>query len=130
MALSDAESLSSHIAYGVSHGMDIGDMGVLGRYNSECWMRNNRMLGAVDKLGKLYGVGSNIGAVVWARGVGLGMVDRMDWLKGWFMTQAGVEADRKGDVGGLDSAGMMQSAAGLAGSVQQVVKGRVARWLT
>lgn len=125
MALSDAQSLSSHIAYGVSHGMDIGEMGVLERYNAECWIKNNRMLGAVDKLGKLYGVGSAFPPVVWARGLGLGAVDRMEGVKGWFMKQAGVESK-----GGMDFGTMVQGAAGLASGAQQLVKGRIARWLT
>ena len=124
MALSDVKSLAKQIAYGVEHGMDIGDLGLLNRYNSETWMANNRMLGAVDKLGKLYSVGS--GPVVWARGVGLNAVDQMEGLKAWFMRQAGGQSQTKG----MEFGDIMQAAAGLTSGVQNMVKQRAARWLT
>jgi ubiquinone biosynthesis monooxygenase Coq6 len=43
-------------------------------------------LGAVDKLHKLYSAGS--GPVVWARSLGLDAVDKMGFLKKFFMRQA------------------------------------------
>ena len=90
MGLADSKSLTSAIEYGVTHGADIGsEMNCLDKYNSDMWMRNNRLLGAVDKLHWLYSVKS--GPVVPFRGVGLRAVDALGevGLKGWFMRQAG-----------------------------------------
>ena len=88
MGLADSQALASAIEYAVEHGADIGDeMMCLDRYNSEVWMSNNRMLGAVDKLHWLYSATNPL--TVAARGLGLGFVDRSEGLKGWFMRQAG-----------------------------------------
>ncbi|KAL8823829.1 MAG: hypothetical protein Q9191_005517 [Dirinaria sp. TL-2023a] len=87
MGLGDVEALVKAIEYTVAHGGDIGIEGNLEVYESEMWNRNNRMLGVVDKLHKLYGV--SWAPVVGVRGCGLGMVDRFEGLKGWIMSQAG-----------------------------------------
>ena len=91
MGLSDSQALSEAIVYAVEHGADIGDeMQCLQRYNSAVWMKNNAMLGAVDKLHWLYSARS--APLVGLRGVGLGFVDwvgESSGLKGWFMRQAG-----------------------------------------
>lgn len=88
MGLSDSRSLASAIEYAVEHGADIGDeINCLDRYNSDMWMSNNRMLGAVDKLHWLYSMKN--GPVVGLRGLGLKAVDSLGPLKQWFMRQAG-----------------------------------------
>ena len=87
MGLADVASLVRAIEYSVSHGGDIGVQGNLEAYENEMWMKNNRMLGVVDKLHKLYGV--SWGPVVSLRSFGLGTVDRFNGLKGWIMGQAG-----------------------------------------
>lgn len=87
MGLADVVSLVRAIEYSVSHGGDIGVQGNLEAYENEMWMKNNRMLGVVDKLHKLYGV--SWGPVVSLRSLGLGTVDRFNGLKGWIMGQAG-----------------------------------------
>lgn len=87
MGLGDVEALVKAIEYTVAHGGDIGIEGNLEAYESGMWNKNNRMLGVVDKLHKLYGV--SWAPVVGVRGVGLGMVDRFEGLKGWIMGQAG-----------------------------------------
>ena len=90
MGLEDSRSLASAIEYAVMHGADIGsEMNCLDKYNSEMWMGNNRMLGAVDKLHWLYSVKS--GPAVPLRGLGLRAVDALGDLgvKRWFMRQAG-----------------------------------------
>ena len=87
MGLADVASLVRAIEYAVSHGGDIGVQGNLEAYESEMWMKNNRMLGVVDKLHKLYGIGW--GPVVGLRSLGLRTVDRFNGLKGWMMSQAG-----------------------------------------
>ncbi|KAL9102756.1 MAG: hypothetical protein Q9163_002118 [Psora crenata] len=88
MGLADSRALSSAIQDAVQHGADIGkETTCLNKYNSEIWMSNNRMLGTVDKLHWLYSARSP--PIVRLRGLGLGLVDQMGALKGWFMRQAG-----------------------------------------
>lgn len=87
MALADVAALVRTMEYSVSHGADIGVRGNLEAYESEMWMKNNRMLGVVDKLNKLYGVTS--GPLVGLRSLGLGIVDKFEGVKGWIMAQAG-----------------------------------------
>lgn len=84
--LGDARALASQIAYSVKVGRDIGSSFALDEYNAAQWPKNNAMLGTVDKLHKLYSASS--GPVVWARSLGLDAVDKMGWLKGFFMKQA------------------------------------------
>lgn len=87
MGLADVAALVQAIEYSVSHGGDIGVQGNLEAYENEMWMKNNRMLGIVDKLHKLYGI--SWGPVVGLRSLGLGTVDKLSGLKGWIMGQAG-----------------------------------------
>ena len=84
--LSDAQSLAKHIGQATDVGWDIGSSWALDGYNAEQWAKNNAMLGAVDKLHKLYSAGS--GPVVWGRSLGLDVVDRVGVLKGFFMRRA------------------------------------------
>lgn len=84
--LGDAQSLAKHIDLALAAGKDIGSNWALDPYNAEQWAKNNAMLGTVDKLHKLYSAGS--GPVVWARTLGLEAVDRIPFLKGFFMKQA------------------------------------------
>ncbi|CAK1363783.1 unnamed protein product [Cercospora beticola] len=86
LGLADAESLANCIAKGVDHGMDIGSCWALDEYNSQRWAANNAMLGVVDKLQKLYSVGS--GPVVWGRSLGLDLVNKLSPLKGALMGAA------------------------------------------
>ena len=82
----DVAALVRTIEYAVTHGADIGAEMSLEMYNSERWATNDRLLGVVDKLHKLYSVGS--GPVVGVRGLGLEVVNQMGWLKGFFMKAA------------------------------------------
>lgn len=84
--LGDAQSLAKHIGNAVGSGKDIGSTWALDAYNAEQWAKNNAMLGTVDKLHKLYSAGS--GPVVWARTLGLEAVNKVPFLKGFFMKQA------------------------------------------
>ncbi|EME79079.1 uncharacterized protein MYCFIDRAFT_34240 [Pseudocercospora fijiensis CIRAD86] len=86
LGLADAEALAKCIVNGVEHGMDIGSCWCLDDYNAERWAANNAMLGVVDKLQKLYSVGS--GPVVWGRSLGLDLVNRLGPLKGALMGAA------------------------------------------
>ena len=82
----DVQSLARTIEYAVEHGQDIGTHMSLEAYNSDRWNTNNRLLGLVDKLHKLYSVGS--GPLIPLRSWGLSAVNAMGPLKGFFMKQA------------------------------------------
>lgn len=101
MGLSDVRSLAQTIEYAMTHGADIGVGMSLERYNSECWVRNNRMLGVVDKLHKLYA--TSWGPVVKLRGLGLRAVERMGPLKAFLMSQASGNERRGKEKGWLES---------------------------
>ena len=91
MGLADSRSLSTTLRTAVEHGADIGDeLQCLDLYNSQMWMANSRMLGAVDKLHWLYSAKS--APIVALRALGLDLVERTGsiGLKDWFMRQAGV----------------------------------------
>lgn len=88
MGLSDSQALADTIQEAVANGADIGnELQCLDRYNSDTWMKNNRMLGVVDKLHWLYS--SRNPLVVSARGWGLGTVNQLEPLKRLLMGQAG-----------------------------------------
>ena len=82
----DVAALVRTIEYALTHGADIGAEMSLEMYNMERWAANNRLLGVVDKLHKLYSVG--FGPLVGVRGLGLKMVNQMGWLKGFLMQRA------------------------------------------
>ncbi|KAJ1331072.1 ubiquinone biosynthesis monooxygenase Coq6 [Microdochium nivale] len=82
----DVESLARTIEYAASHGMDIGAQLSLEAYNAERYAANHLLLGVVDKLHKLYSVGS--GPLVPLRSLGLSAVNAMRPLKRFFMEQA------------------------------------------
>lgn len=84
--LGDAAALASHIEKAVNVGWDVGSSWALEGYTAEQWIKNNAMLGVVDKLHKVYSAES--GPVVWGRSLGLDLVDKLGGLKGWFMRQA------------------------------------------
>lgn len=87
LGLADAESLGARLAGGATRGMDIGSAWCLDAYTADRWAANNAVLGVVDKLQKLYSVGS--GPVVWGRSLGLGLVNRLGPVKGLLMAAAG-----------------------------------------
>ena len=87
LGLADAESLSERIVHGVETGMDIGSSWCLESYDSDRWAKNNAVLGVCDKLQKLYSAQS--GPVVWARSLGLDLVNNLGPLKGALTSIAG-----------------------------------------
>ena len=87
LGLADSQSLASHIAYGVEHGMDIGGSFCLERYLDERWAANNAVVGVVDKLNKVYKAES--GPVVWGRSAGVELLERLGGVKGLVMGAAG-----------------------------------------
>ena len=85
----DVAALVKVIEKAVQQGADIGSVTSLEAYDAERWAQNNILLGVVDKLHKLYSVGS--GPIVGLRSLGLSAVDKMGWAKRFLMqTAAGV----------------------------------------
>jgi ubiquinone biosynthesis monooxygenase Coq6 len=86
MGLGDVDSLSRTIDSATRHGQDIGDQLTLEQYNADRFEPNNRLMGTVDKLHKLYSFGS--GPVVTLRSWGLDTVNSIPTLKEFLMRQA------------------------------------------
>lgn len=87
LGLADVASLSKTIQYAVSHGMDVGDLLTLERYSSERYLPNAKIGGACDLLHKMYNVPGE-GPITWARSLGLGVVDRLPFVKSFLMKNA------------------------------------------
>lgn len=86
MGLADVSSLVKTLAFASEHGMDIGDQLSLERYNNERYATNNRLLGVVDKLQKLYSF--EFSPMVGLRSWGLKAFDGWEGMKGWVMRSA------------------------------------------
>jgi len=85
--MGDVESLIRTLEYAVLHGQDVGSVLSLESYLSDRYVKNNALLGVVDKLHKIYGTKNS--TVVALRSLGQSMVNN-DWLgvKSFFMKQA------------------------------------------
>ncbi|MCJ1243062.1 putative ubiquinone biosynthesis monooxygenase [Trapelia coarctata] len=86
MGIGDVEALVKNIENSVRYGGDIGAGMGLERYGAERYAPNNRLLGVVDKLHKLYSWRS--GPVVGLRSLGLEAVERLGVVKELFMREA------------------------------------------
>ncbi|KAI1502438.1 hypothetical protein F5X99DRAFT_408171 [Biscogniauxia marginata] len=82
----DAASLARALAYAAGHGMDLGARAALEPYVADRYAANHALLGAVDKLHKLYSV--RAGPLVPLRSWGLSAVNAIGPLKAFFMRQA------------------------------------------
>ncbi|KAE8351937.1 hypothetical protein BDV28DRAFT_10586 [Aspergillus coremiiformis] len=87
LGIGDVASLSKTIEYAVTHGMDIGDILTLERYTAERWAVNAKIGGVCDMLHKLYNVPGR-GPIAWGRGLGLEIIDRLPFVKGFLMKNA------------------------------------------
>ncbi|KZV66285.1 ubiquinone biosynthesis hydrox [Peniophora sp. CONT] len=87
--LSDVECLARCIQSAISAGGDIGSHTALQPYARERYIQNHSMISAVDKLHKLYS--SQLTPVVWARSVGVEVLNELDTLKAAAMLGAGTE---------------------------------------
>jgi 2-octaprenyl-6-methoxyphenol hydroxylase len=86
LGLKDVAALAEAIVEGARLGLDIGSQEVLRRYQS--WRRYDtmEMALATDGLNRLFSV--DLAPVRLLRDVGLGLVDRLPWLKRGFMARA------------------------------------------
>ncbi|KAL4792546.1 hypothetical protein BDV19DRAFT_392040 [Aspergillus venezuelensis] len=87
LGLGDVASLSSTIECAVNRGMDVGDILTLERYTAERWATNAKIGGTCDVLHKLYNVPGQ-GPVAWGRSLGLKVIDRLPFVKGFLMRNA------------------------------------------
>ncbi len=86
LSMRDIDMLADMIVSRTKAGMDIGLPAVLNKYQSLRRPDNVKMIAATDLLNRLFS--NNILPVRWARSVGLGVVQRIDGLKKFFMRQA------------------------------------------
>ncbi|KAI6122306.1 hypothetical protein EV401DRAFT_2056536 [Pisolithus croceorrhizus] len=87
LGLGDVRSLVQCIVQSVAHGGDIGSYTSLRPYAAERYFSNHKVMSAVDKLHKLYS--STWDPVVWARSIGLEVINELDSVKAALMMDAG-----------------------------------------
>lgn len=95
MGLADAECLARCIEQSLLQGGDVGSHTALLRYGQERYLQNHTLMGAIDKLHKLYS--TTFEPLVWARSVGVEVLNELDSVKAALMMTAGAE---KGTIGG------------------------------
>ena len=71
----------------------IGSQTALLPYPRERYLENHKILSVTDKLHKLYG--STLAPVVWARSVGLEVLNELSYVKGAMMFSAGVRRPKE-----------------------------------
>jgi len=109
MGLGDVESLAWCIQESVLQGGDIGSHTALLPYARERYFENHKLMSAVDKLHKLYS--STLEPVVWARSVGLEVLNELDYLKAAIMIDAGAHSRRRNT--GSDAVGWTLAVRGI-----------------
>lgn len=127
LGLADVESLTKCIEDALLSGGDVGSYTSLLPYARARYLDNHKMLSACDKLHKLYS--ATAGPIVWARTVGLEVLNELDTIKAALMMTAGSERARQpGQVGwelaakGVETfAKNVNGARELAGSVKDLV---------
>ncbi|KAI0642354.1 ubiquinone biosynthesis hydrox [Trametes meyenii] len=92
MGLGDVEALSRCIEKAVLGGADIGSRTALLPYSRERYFENHKIMAACDKLHKLYAATAE--PVVWARSVGVEVLNELDSVKAAMMLSAGSRPSR------------------------------------
>ncbi|RIB04194.1 hypothetical protein C2G38_2008486 [Gigaspora rosea] len=77
--LADVQSLVKVIEHGVVTGQDLGNIQLLKNYSSDRYLSNLMMLGAVDKLHKLFG--NDFAPIVFMRSLGLQVINHLEPVK-------------------------------------------------
>ncbi|GJJ11441.1 hypothetical protein Clacol_005674 [Clathrus columnatus] len=90
LGLADAQSLARCIETAVLRGGDIGSYTALMPYPQERYFENHKIMAVTDKLHKIYR--SDLGPVVWARTVGVEVLNELLPLKAAMMFQAGAQS--------------------------------------
>ncbi|KAI8985681.1 ubiquinone biosynthesis hydrox [Trametes punicea] len=92
MGLGDVEALSRCIHKAILTGSDIGSRTALLPYVRERYFENHKIMAACDKLHKLYAITAE--PVVWARSVGVEVLNELDSVKAAMMIAAGSRPSR------------------------------------
>ncbi|MBW0466900.1 hypothetical protein O181_006615 [Austropuccinia psidii MF-1] len=87
LGLGDAKQLAKVVRVAVENGHDIGGLTALAPYARSRYMANHLVMSTVDKLNKLYSLDAS--PVVWARSVGVEVLNEIPSLKALMMGKAG-----------------------------------------
>jgi ubiquinone biosynthesis monooxygenase Coq6 len=131
LGLADAAALAQCLESAVRTGGDIGGLTALQPYARARYTANHAVMAAVDKLHRLYG--TETAPVVWARSVGLEVVNELDSLKTALMLSAGARSrsrmQRAGSpvwgavAGGIQNVSELSTTAKMVGGVVQGLVG-------
>ncbi|RXW23905.1 hypothetical protein EST38_g1959 [Candolleomyces aberdarensis] len=94
MGLSDVECLARCLENAVLRGGDIGSYTALLPYTQERYLANHVFMAAVDKLHKVYTTEAE--PIVWARSVGVEVLNELDSIKAAIMMSAGADVKQQG----------------------------------
>ncbi|KAF4610564.1 hypothetical protein D9613_006875 [Agrocybe pediades] len=87
LGLADAECLVRCIKNNLLNGGDLGSYTALLPYTQERYLANHTMMSSVDKLHKVYS--TELQPIVWARSVGVEVLNELDSIKAGIMMTAG-----------------------------------------
>ncbi|KAG6829885.1 hypothetical protein H0H92_003154 [Tricholoma furcatifolium] len=92
MGLADAECLARCIEGALEKGGDVGSYTALLPYAQERYLENHTIMGAIDKLHKIYT--TTFEPVVWARSVGVEVLNELDSVKAALMMTVGARSHK------------------------------------
>ncbi|KAL1714581.1 hypothetical protein EV715DRAFT_276460 [Schizophyllum commune] len=136
LGLADVACLARVIEQAVSVGGDIGSYTSLLPYAQERYFENHKLMSAMDKLHKIYT--TNLAPVVWARSVGVEVLNELDTIKAAMMLSAGsspkprpTEANPAATAWGVVASGLenLSTAVGVARTLGGGIPGVVATGL-
>ncbi|KAL4078786.1 hypothetical protein V8B97DRAFT_1933422 [Scleroderma yunnanense] len=93
LGLGDVECLVRYITQSLANGGDIGSYTALRPYAAERYFTNHKVMSAIDKLHKLYS--STLDPIVWARSVGVEVLNELDSVKAALMMDAGAGSQQR-----------------------------------
>lgn len=112
LGLGDARELSQTVRRAIENGQDIGGLTALAPYARSRYLANHLVMSTVDKLNKIYS--TEIPPLVWARSVGVEVLNEIPALKSVMMGNAG---------GKFKNLSSSNSAGGIWGNVADVYEG-------
>lgn len=89
LGLGDARELAKTVKIALENGQDIGSLTALSPYARSRYLNNHVVMATVDKLNKLYSIQAS--PIVWARSVGVEVLNEIPTLKNLMMGTAGGE---------------------------------------
>jgi len=122
LGLADVECLARCIRASLLSGGDIGSYTALLPYGQERYLANHTVMSAIDKLHKLYS--SDMEPIVWARSVGVEVLNELDSVKAAIMTIAGAQTTPARNFA-WDFAGNALQTLASTGKAAEVLKGAV-----